>query len=282
MVRSAPTAHAQSPVHATSPSRSPHTSPSASATSQSPPRSSSYDDPGAVCRSGDDPRPIWIPLGEGADCVSPEVRHAAVSLIQPFFDEHVANSDSSIERMLAASLVYLMWNEVLEHHERKREQALPESGPGPAEPRGAIIDRQLKVIDRKLRIAQFLLKLRQKQAAGEGSGRPSPLAQCGLTREKLREAMANAARTMPAQPPPQPQLPPTAARPPAKPQAEPRPAERGNILDERENPTSGPRNFATDPHEVRTLTQIAPPAHTTGEKGTRREGRKTTSWCLIE
>jgi hypothetical protein len=209
-------------------------------------------------------------VGEGTAFVPSDVRHAAITLVQPFYEEHVNNTDDSVERMLATTVAYLMWTELLEQHDQKREYSHIESVIGLAGHRGSIIEQQLKIIDRKLRIATFFLKLREKRADDPRRRKPA----ISPEHEKLREALAKAVSAMPAKP----QKP--EAKPEAKPQARVAPAAVtppavSRAVEDRNHPTIGPQNLTIDPHEVRTLTQIAPPTHTTGEKGSaaRAENR---------
>ena len=80
---SQPAAQTQSPLPAAQAE-----SPQPAVQVKSPPRSlppcSSHYEPGVVCWLGDEPPPVWIPVGEGTAYVPADVRHASITLTQPF------------------------------------------------------------------------------------------------------------------------------------------------------------------------------------------------------
>ena len=131
-----------------------------------------------------------------------------------------------------------MWTEILEQHDQKREYSHVESVIGLAGHRGDIIERQLKVIDRKLRVANFLLRMRQQREAEGRSRKPTTPMGSGLTQEKpefglsqaeIRAALASAASELAAK---QEAKQPSAT--PVEPQLSPAPEPKPNPVPERQ------------------------------------------------
>jgi hypothetical protein len=113
---------------------------------------------------GDITTPPWAPAGSDLSHVPDEIRLAVAELIQPFYEEHVGASDDPIERSLGMTVAHLLWLEILEQFDQKRQYTQIESVLGIPGDRQAIIDRHLRLIGTKVRVGEFLLRMRDRRA----------------------------------------------------------------------------------------------------------------------
>jgi hypothetical protein len=106
-------------------------------------------------------RPLWMP--EGTDLVRTPVaiRQAAAEILCPAYEELVVQAGSGMEKSLGASLVYLLWLEILERYDTKKDYCKFDLLLDVDGMRGLAIDRYLKLVNSKLRLSSMLPRLRQ-------------------------------------------------------------------------------------------------------------------------
>jgi hypothetical protein len=106
-------------------------------------------------------QPLWMPEGQDLDLMPIEVRQAVAEIIQPAYVEMVMNAQTGMEKSLGASIVHLLWLEVLDQFDIKKEYCKFDLRLGLDTGRKDAIDQYIKLINAKLRIGNFLIRLRE-------------------------------------------------------------------------------------------------------------------------
>lgn len=115
-----------------------------------------------------DAYPYWIPPGLNIDGWPPHIRAHVAAVINPEYEELVLNAKPGVGRQMALSLLHLGWLEILDHLRLGRlvpapAAADPEEVLG-IESRQTVIARHLRLVNAKLKISQFLLRLDEFKA----------------------------------------------------------------------------------------------------------------------
>jgi hypothetical protein len=105
--------------------------------------------------------PIWAPDAADLDVVPPEVQQAITDLLQPFYEQYVVNASDGMEKSLGITVVHLLWLELLEQFDIRNEYITIEAVLHTTHDRPEMIDRHLRLIDSKLRVGYFLLRLKE-------------------------------------------------------------------------------------------------------------------------
>ena len=266
-------------VHSTSRSRRPAepatTTPSTEAASSAPSASPPSESSRAPCWAGDSPPPVWLPTGEHLARVPETVRRACIQQVQPFYDEYVARSTDPVERILSATVAHLTWLEILDQYEQRRECAKIDAVVETDSQRYVIIEQHLRLIDRKLKVANFLLRLREGRAALSKNAAPKPAAAGGQSRRMFSER-PTPGEAIPRHAPQDSAPMPERCAPSAVRSAGPQSGDAAMIADAFVTRLEQVLSAGREPHEVRTLTQIAPPARPTGDKVKAHPGNPGT------
>jgi hypothetical protein len=131
----------------------------------------------------DPKQPLWAPEGVDLNFVPIEIQQSINEIIKPIYEQFVVNAADGLERSLGLTLAHLLWLEVLDQFDLKREYTRIDAVLGIAPDRQQQIAQHLRLIDSKVRIGYFLLRLRelrQRLASGtppvprEGSSQLSP------------------------------------------------------------------------------------------------------------
>lgn len=116
----------------------------------------------------DDSYPYWIPPGLAIDGWPPHIRAHVAGLINHEYRELVLQARPGVARQMAISLLHLTWLEVLDHLRLGRVvPAGPWADPHEVlgvEPRIDVIARHLRLINSKLKVAQFMQRLEEFRA----------------------------------------------------------------------------------------------------------------------
>jgi hypothetical protein len=104
--------------------------------------------------------PLWAPDGVDLDFVPPEVQRAVAELVQPLYDQFVIGAADGLEKSLGVTITHLLWLEILEQFDIKREYTQVDAVLGLAGNRHEMIDRHLRLIDSKVRVGYFLVRIR--------------------------------------------------------------------------------------------------------------------------
>jgi hypothetical protein len=120
---------------------------------------------GAQPALADGPRdraqPLWAPEGVDLDFVPVEIQQSVNEIIKPVYEQFVVTAPDGLERSLGLTLCHLLWLEVLDQFDLKREYTKIDSVLAMEKDRGRIIDQHLRLIDSKVRIGYFLVRLRE-------------------------------------------------------------------------------------------------------------------------
>jgi hypothetical protein len=66
-------------------------------------------------------RPLWMPEGADLERMPVEIRQAVAEILRPAYEELVDQAGSGMEKSLGASLVHLLWLEILEQYDIKKD-----------------------------------------------------------------------------------------------------------------------------------------------------------------
>jgi len=113
--------------------------------------------------------PPWLPDGSTLDIIPAELRDAVVQLVNPAYQQFVVEASDALERMIGFSLVHLLWLEILEQFEMRREYQDVTAVLGLAAGTEGAINDHLRLIDAKLRAGSFLVRLRELRHRWGGS-----------------------------------------------------------------------------------------------------------------
>ena len=104
--------------------------------------------------------PGWVPQGVDLALVPPEVRQAITELIEPVYRQFVLAATDALEKSLGVTVTHLLWLEVLDQFDMKRQirddMVLRSKGN-----RHDAIAQHLRVIDAKVRVGYFLVRLQE-------------------------------------------------------------------------------------------------------------------------
>jgi hypothetical protein len=95
------------------------------------------------------------------DIIPAELRDAVVQIVNPAYRQFVLEASDALERMIGFSLVYLLWLEILEQFEMRREYQDVTAVLGLAAGTTGAISDHLRLIDSKLKAGNFLVRLRE-------------------------------------------------------------------------------------------------------------------------
>ena len=102
-----------------------------------------------------------MPEGVDLQFVPAEVQQAARELVQPLYDQFVIGAADGLEKSLGVTIAHLLWLEILEQFDIKREYTQVEAVLNLAGNRAEMIDRHLRLIDSKLRVGYFLVRIQE-------------------------------------------------------------------------------------------------------------------------
>jgi hypothetical protein len=124
-------------------------------------------------------RPLWMPESGDRDKLPVEIAQAIQEIVQPAYEQLVLHAAPGLERSLGASLVHLLWLEIVEQFDIKREYTTFTLGLELPYNRQQSIDGHIRLLDAKLRHGKFMLRLeelrRYRQAASQDRESPDSL-----------------------------------------------------------------------------------------------------------
>ena len=120
--------------------------------------------PAVVCEAG---LPLWTPAGLDLERVPEEVQLAAREIVQPVYEQFVVRATDGLEKSLGVTIAHLLWLEILEQFDMKREYVTIDAVLGLPGNRHEAIAQHLRLVAAKVRVGYFLLRIRQlrEQAA---------------------------------------------------------------------------------------------------------------------
>ncbi|MHB1035326.1 MAG: hypothetical protein ACYC35_24830 [Pirellulales bacterium] len=124
--------------------------------------------------TGDPSVPFWLPDGETLQALPAGSPQALAEIVQPVYRQHVLQAGDSLNKALGLTLVHMLWLEILEQLERKRQFTEVDARLGlPADNRDAIT-RDIRVLDAKVRLGRFLLRQEEYRNRRTEPARPAP------------------------------------------------------------------------------------------------------------
>ena len=107
--------------------------------------------------------------------VPAEVRQAVVEVIQPIYERIVLAADDPLEKSLGVTIAHLLWLEVLQQFDLKREYVQYSAVLGLSENRSAMIEQHLRIIYSKVKVGYFLARIRElRQKWEDEQGKDAP------------------------------------------------------------------------------------------------------------
>jgi hypothetical protein len=115
------------------------------------------------------PRPYWWPAGVSIDELPESLRIAVEGIIQPIYQNLVVAARPGLEQSTGATIVSLLWIEILQQTELGKDLLAAGEGPEPLRKHEKAIARLLRLAGAKLKATELLMRLeshRQKMASG--------------------------------------------------------------------------------------------------------------------
>jgi hypothetical protein len=106
-------------------------------------------------------RPLWMPEGTEWEALPPELRQATDEIVEPAYKQLVLQVPPGLERSLGVSLVHLLWLEILDQFDIKRDSAESAMFFGKRGANSSSIDHHIRLLDAKLRHGRFMLRLEE-------------------------------------------------------------------------------------------------------------------------
>ena len=106
-------------------------------------------------------RPPWAPAGFDLKVVPAEVRQALDEFVQPVYEKAVLAARDPVEKSLGVTFTHLLWLEILDQFDLKRQYVQFDALLGVDNDRHALIAQHLKVLDCKIRLGYFVTRLRE-------------------------------------------------------------------------------------------------------------------------
>jgi hypothetical protein len=100
--------------------------------------------------------PAWLPL----DYLSPHAERAVAQVIRPAYRRFVLEAPGELERTVGASLVYLVWLEVMNQTNLAKALANPHSAEAIMYDTDSLTERYLTLLAAKTQTADLMLKVR--------------------------------------------------------------------------------------------------------------------------
>jgi hypothetical protein len=122
--------------------------------------------------------PLWLPDACDLERMPVEVRQAVAEIVQPAYAEMVQGAATGMEKSLGASIVHLLWLEILDQYDIKKDYTNNVLTLGMESNRKDAIAQYIRLIDAKLRVGNFMVRLRELLLREK---RISPLPLAGTT-----------------------------------------------------------------------------------------------------
>jgi hypothetical protein len=115
-------------------------------------------------------RPLWAPEDADLSVVPPEVQQAITELIEPTYQEFVVEAADGLEKSIGISLTHLLWLELLEQFDMKRQYVQVDAVLNLPGNRHESIAQHLRLVESKVRVGYFLVRIRE--LAEQAAARP--------------------------------------------------------------------------------------------------------------
>jgi hypothetical protein len=143
--------------------------------------------------------PLWAPDDVDLNVVPQEVQQAVAELVQPLYNQFVIGAADALEKSIGVTISHLLWLEILEQFDIKREYIKIDALLKIPGNRHDTIDRHLRLIDSKLRVGYFLVRIREHKNRIQHGDHPNfpPEGQTNYTGGQTFLSAANENATIP-------------------------------------------------------------------------------------
>ena len=107
------------------------------------------------------PAPLWVPSNVDLKLVPDEIRQAIIQIVQPVYERFVIASDDPLEKSLGVTVTHLLWLEILQQADLKREYSEITAVLGTQKDHGRDIDQHLRIIESKVKVGYLLTRIRE-------------------------------------------------------------------------------------------------------------------------
>ena len=104
---------------------------------------------------------MWVPEGADLEVVPEAVQRAIGEVVQPVYERFVAEAEDPLEMTLGVTLAHLLWLEVLQQYDLKREYTEITAVLHLRDDRTSAIDQHLRIINSKVQVGYLLARLRE-------------------------------------------------------------------------------------------------------------------------
>jgi len=101
-----------------------------------------------------------MPEGYELTFVPAEVRHAISCVVQPVYERLVVQSDDPLEKSLGVTVSHLLWLEILQQMDLKRDYTQVTAVLELAADHRPLIEQHLRILDTKVKVGYLLARLR--------------------------------------------------------------------------------------------------------------------------
>lgn len=119
------------------------------------------------------PGPFWAPRGADLQHMRPEVKEALVEAIQPLYQQFVLDAPGGMERWIGRTMVHLAWLESLQQLDESDQYINIDSVLGLRADVADHLDRCMRLGISKVKMARFLVQLRQFAEPSQTTPDPS-------------------------------------------------------------------------------------------------------------
>ena len=127
------------------------------------------------------PAPLWVPNDVDLELFPDEVRQAITQIIQPVYERFVIASEDPLEKSLGVTVTHLLWLEILQQADLKREYTEITAVLGIEKNHQHDIDQHLRIIESKVKVGYLLTRIRElrhrwNHQPTDFPGQPAPTA----------------------------------------------------------------------------------------------------------
>ncbi len=110
--------------------------------------------------------PVWAPEGFDLHFVPEPVQQAIREVVDPVYERFVRGVDDPLELSLGVTVAHLLWLEVLQQYDLKREYTEITAVLGLRRDRSSAIEQHLRIIQSKVQVGYLMARLRDLRQKG--------------------------------------------------------------------------------------------------------------------
>jgi hypothetical protein len=105
--------------------------------------------------------PPWVPNDRELELVPDAVRQAVNQVVQPVYERFVLDSSDPLEKSLGVTVTHLLWLEILQQADLKREYTEITAVLGTQNNHHREIDQHLRIIESKVKVGYLLTHIQE-------------------------------------------------------------------------------------------------------------------------